>query len=252
MNKLVLFLFTLTILIWTFIIPGMCRAQEVQVNNISINLPLVSEEVSIDTPTTMMFPQDIIFWNTLSMEIRKTPTKKVSLRVQGVGGEAFVLNNIIRSIQDAQTNGIEVNMDVIGPSQSAMAMLVCVGNKIIIRDGGSLMFHSMSHPVSLFFNLISYDGLTNGNNDPSYRTLQNYLLQLCVNKGLLDQNTLKAVNEGMDVTITKENGKINIYISDDERVTKSQVFISILILFTLLLFALELIVITARSIMRKR
>lgn len=170
-----------------------------------------SNKVTIDLPSAFEEGQQQE-WVEISQTLRTAVNTEFTLRVTGMGGEALMLNNFIRALQDSQAKGNIVNMDIIGPAASAHAFITCFANKVTLRDGASLLFHQAYGMSSLFFGLVQVRELAS---EPMIMAISNLMLNTCVKNGRLTLKDVQVIKSGDDVTIVKEGAKyVKLYSSD--------------------------------------
>lgn len=135
------------------------------------------------------------------------------LRVSGMGGDALMLNDFIRAIQEAQQHGNTVNMNIIGPSASAHAFITCFANTVTIQDGASLLFHQAYGMSSLFFGFVEIRELAS---DPLIMGISDFMLNTCVANGRLTAQDVKTIRSGDDVILVRNGDNlVKLYKADN-------------------------------------
>lgn len=186
-------------------------------------------------------------WNQLGQNMATTQLPEVRLIVQGFGGIVFIGNTFIRQMQAAQSKGLKVDMEVVGPVYSLHAMLICFADNLMIDEGVTLMYHGISVQTSLF-------GIPYNNFDltPDMQAQEQYFIDACVNKGILTQEDIDHIKNKDDVYITMRHGVlVRQYAPDPMNFT--QVFLpyivegSVLLVILLGLLSIPIILIRRRK-----
>jgi hypothetical protein len=137
---------------------------------------------------------------------------KITLLVNGYGGDVNEVFKVSASIERAKEKGVVVDMEVIGQAISGHAYLLCAANKVTFREGSSVVFHAAGNYNSLFFKLFSYRTI---GKDIETTTLSLPLFKSCVRNNLLTLEEVMLVSQGKRITITYLNGQFNRYVNED-------------------------------------
>ncbi len=106
-------------------------------------------------------------------------------------------------------------MEIIGPSYSAHALVTCYADHVNMREGSSVMFHSISSQQEYFFGLVSY---SDSSLDPSSMIMQSAMFKQCKSKGILTDSDIKFLEANGDITIGVVDGVlVRVYASDPAR-----------------------------------
>ena len=178
-----------------------------------IQKALTPTAIVLDVPET--FQSDDPVWLKYGQALREMPIDHWTFRITGYGGSVMDANRFISSIEDAQKQGKTVDMDVVGPAYSAHAIITCYADNVNLREGASLMFHSVSYVNSVFFGLIQYG---ESNIDTATSAVQDRIFNQCVKKGILSKEDVAFIKNDGDVTLSKIDGKIvTTYSADPDR-----------------------------------
>jgi len=197
----------------TFLIPAKpAQAAKISIQN-SI-AELIPQEIELDTPLTFM-SDEVYIWTKLGAFMRDMAIKKWTLRISGYGGLATEANKFIESILDARKQGKQIIMDVVGEAYSAHALITCAADKVILREGASLMFHGMSITRSYLFGLITYQDDTMGLESGA---VQHKMFSLCKKAGVLNDNDIAYLVGGGNVVMVNVQGIITKHqVPDTDR-----------------------------------
>lgn len=168
--------------------------------------------VSLDLPSTFD-ASNFDWWRKLGLLLREGKLKSIILRDRGTGGDFDTVMDVVRSIDDAQASGTSVIIDVIGPAASGHAYMTCTANKVILRDGASLLFHHSYGLASFAWDKIIVRILSA---DIPTTTQEDYLLNECKKRGRLNDSDIAAIKAGDDVIIARVGNKQTRYhVSDN-------------------------------------
>lgn len=130
-------------------------------------------------------------WIALGKKIEQTLDRQIILYVSGNGGGNYQGGNqLIDSIQRAQSQGKHITMIVNGRAGSMHANILCFANNVVQK--AVIMFHAVSRK--------------NGVMAVYPATDIEFYMRPCVNKGIMSETDLEMVKQGKDVLIFP-NGK---------------------------------------------
>ncbi len=162
----------------------------------------------IESVPVVLLPENSQEVEALIKQIRETPSKDIIIKWRGFGGAVILSLDVIRTFEDAQKDGKVITLDIISEADSAHAYISCFADKVVLRDGSSLMFHAPYSMDSNHNKVHEYE--------PSSEAQFNLMLKHCVSKGFL---TYKEI---IDLTvfykavyITNVNGQIVHTTVDD-------------------------------------
>lgn len=162
--------------------------------------PIQADSITLETPLAFFEPG---VWGDLGHQIRDTQATKITLRVEGIGGIVLIGQPFIREIQDAQKNGKTINMDIIGPAYSMHAFITCYADKVSVRPGASIMFHSMGQSQSYLFGLVTTKNIKL---DKSSEIMQDAFFGQCIKNKILTGADADYIKKGGDVIISNVDG----------------------------------------------
>lgn len=165
--------------------------------------------ISVDTPITFM-DGDIDYWEKAGETIRDNPNIDLTLRVSGYGGDVMAGERFIKNLLDAEQHGAKIHMRVVAPTYSMHAMLVCAGTDWSIEEGATIMFHEMAGYNSALLGLIDYESTAS---DPAFENTQNFLLDMCISKGLLTPEDKANILQGKEVYLVMTHDGLVKYTS---------------------------------------
>lgn len=189
----------------------------------SLSVPVPKKVIVFELPP--VFDYSLYAWYADSAElIRVTDATEIDVRVQGYGGSVLLVNQFGQALLDAQAQGKEIVMDVVGPAYSGHAYITCYANKVILRNGGALMFHAAYTIDSYFFGLLTHRNMMQ---DPASHALNTAMFAQCKKVGRLTDKDIAVIEEGRDVTVARYGDMIVTTYSEDDESTSaflSQIF----------------------------
>ena len=145
--------------------------------------------------------------------LRGAKNTDFTIRLSGLGGDIFLANDFIRSMEDSRTAGNRIFFDVVGIAASGHAYVVCYADGVRMRPGSSLLFHQVYGISSLFFGYVQIRELSN---ESIVNNMTDSYMQACLQNGRLTQQDIDTIKSGDDVILLSESGKIvKQYQADD-------------------------------------
>lgn len=167
--------------------------------------PLKPSEMTIDLPPDFTGnSEDGI--RDLIKTLRSSHNTTFNIRVQGPGGDLFLMNDLATAILDSKTQNNTINMRVVGLAASADAFITCYADKVTMDDGASLMFHQAYGIKTQFFGFLNTKVLATDN--IMIENMMNQIFNKCSQAHTLTDKDIQTVKEGRDVIITKNNGSL--------------------------------------------
>jgi hypothetical protein len=141
-----------------------------------ISAPVVFDESSAEA------------WSKISEELLTTTADTVIIELQGYGGQIIEGNAFIRSMVLAEQRGLKVIIDVIGPTYSMHANLVCFATAFKLEPGATLNFHAVAYEsTSWGFTKKEYAL------DKASLDLEQYFFDQCKSVGLLNDKLINDI-----------------------------------------------------------
>lgn len=157
--------------------------------------------VTIPTPRTF-YNQDNEVWDALISYLDAGSISKLTLNVEGTGGDIAEGVLVMRSIINAQNAGTDVRINVVGHAASMHAVLTCAVpvSHVRIAPGVTLMFH---RPFSI---VVSPYGVATKNFDLDYlgQRNSNEMFDDCVTSGMLTSSDLDKIMSGYKLYINSQ------------------------------------------------
>ncbi len=139
-------------------------------------------------------------WYRIINLLRSSRNTDFYFYTEGFGGDMILLNDFIRALDDTHLNNNTTFADIIGPSGSAHAMLVCACDKSYLRPGATLLFHQAYYIDSWFANVVKIRIMTNS---PFISPAVDHIFTKCIDKGILTGQDLEILKDGEDIVFTR-------------------------------------------------
>lgn len=143
--------------------------------------------------------------NSLEVMLRNSTNTDFVIRLEGLGGDVFLVNDFMRAMEDSQHSGNTISFDVVGIAASGHAYITCIANKVTMRSGSSLLFHQVYGVGSLFFGYVQYRSLSS---DSIINNMTDSYMQTCLQNKRLTQKDIDTIKSGDDVILLSQSGKI--------------------------------------------
>ena len=169
----------------------------------SLRTPVKKERIVISNNPTMILEGDQAVWKQITNRIESLSNSHIVLKLAGYGGDVVQEAYMVDVIKEAQKRGNTIEIDLVGPTISAFAMMSCYADVVTFKPGSSLLFHSMKSGGSRHIN-------------PEFQLVQKEQFAQCKSKGFLTPATIEAIiKSGKAVIVTKKDGHYSRKIVED-------------------------------------
>lgn len=174
--------------------------------------------------------------------------KETIIYLKGFGGLSMEMVAVINAMKDYQQNGGHIEAIILGPTYSALSVIACQADKITIKTGGSLQFHSTGNNISIFYGLLTYRQQTM---NPEYIHTQINAFNTCVTKKIITAADVNLILQGYAITYTKTDLGTLRSVADDVGIS-NLLFDCLQLLIILLgsLFILKIVAIIIRGVFK--
>jgi hypothetical protein len=185
----------------------------------SVNEELLRQQVAkqvapltniiVKEPIILTMPEEFEDSNSITDIVNKLSLyhdEQIIIIDEGFGGDLFVVRDLGRAILQAERNGNDVTMRIVGLAASGNAYIACYANHIVMDNGGSLLFHDAGGEASLFLGFLTYRETARG-----ISVLANMVddsLDLCKKANVLNDKDIEVIKSGDDVIFLMERGQL--------------------------------------------
>lgn len=160
----------------------------------SIEYSVLSDKsVTFTVPNTFE-KEELSTWKNIGYFLTHSNYSKYTMRWGGFGGFVFAGKEFIQDIQQAQSQGKEIDILEVGDSYSMHSMVLCYADHVYDPDNFFRMFHAEGNTV----------------NGKQYRSTKETTemgaeFNTCVSKGLISSSQLDYLWQGNEVYLSNTN-----------------------------------------------
>lgn len=195
--------FVLSVTLGILLPRGNCHAEELPAKERPIEViiaPIVFDETTVTE------------WKAAQSMLFGASNSDIYIRTYGFGGSSTMINEFIQAMKDSKLVGNKIIMDVIGPSGSGHALILCYADQLIIRDGASVLFHQAYYMSEAAFGFLAFRHI---GEDYFSSPMINTMYNDCVKKGLLTKEDVDHIKSGGDIVLYREDGVLKKATTSD-------------------------------------